>query len=68
MLAAGLVDLVIESTLKAHDVQALIPIIEGAGGVISDWSGGSAVDGGRVVAAGDARLHRQVTALLAGAG
>jgi len=68
MLAAGLVDLVIESTLKAHDVQALIPIIEGAGGVISDWSGGSAVDGGRVVAAGDARLHRQVTALLAGTG
>ena len=68
MLAAGLVDLVIESTLKAHDVQALIPLIEGAGGVISDWAGGSAVDGGRVVAAGDRRLHRAALKLLALAG
>lgn len=68
MLAAGLVDLVIESTLKAHDVQALIPIVEGAGGIISDWSGGSAVNGGRVVAAGDARVHRQAMALLEAAG
>ncbi len=66
MLAAGLVDLVIESTLKAHDVQALIPLIEGAGGLISDWAGGPASDGGRVVAAGDARVHRQAMALLAG--
>lgn len=68
MLAAGLVDLVIESTLKAHDVQALIPIVEGAGGIISDWSGGSAVNGGRVVAAGDARIHREAMALLEAAG
>lgn len=65
MLAAGLVDLVIESTLEAHDVLALIPIIEGAGGVISTWSGGSAVDGGRVIAAGDARVHRQAMAFFA---
>jgi myo-inositol-1(or 4)-monophosphatase len=38
-------------------VQGLIPLIEAAGGVITDWQGGSAAHGGRVVAAGDARVH-----------
>jgi myo-inositol-1(or 4)-monophosphatase len=57
MLAAGHVDLVIESGLKSHDIVALIPIIEGAGGIITSWEGGSAVKGGRVVAAGDKRVH-----------
>jgi myo-inositol-1(or 4)-monophosphatase len=66
MLAAGLVDLVIESTLKPHDVQALIPLVEAAGGVISDWSGKPAVHGGRVIAAGDGRIHEQAIALLCG--
>ena len=66
MLAAGLVDLVIESTLKPHDVQALIPLVEAAGGVISGWSGEPAVHGGRVVAAGDRRVYDQAIALLTG--
>ena len=65
-LAAGHVDVVVESDLKPWDVQALIPIVRGAGGVVSDWSGGSAVDGGRVVAAGSAALHAEVLARLAG--
>ena len=47
MLAAGHIDLVIESGLKPYDIVALIPIIEGAGGIVTSWDGGSAADGGR---------------------
>jgi myo-inositol-1(or 4)-monophosphatase len=64
MLAAGHVDLVIETGLKPHDIMALIPIIEGAGGVVTNWEGQSAVAGGRVVAAGDARVHEAALKLL----
>ena len=65
-LAAGHVDVVVESDLKAWDIQALIPLIRGAGGVVSDWSGGRADEGGRIVAAGSAALHAEVLARLAG--
>ena len=64
MLAAGHVDLVIETGLKPHDIVALIPIIEGAGGVVTSWEGGSAVKGGRVVAAGDRRVHEAALKML----
>jgi myo-inositol-1(or 4)-monophosphatase len=64
MLAAGHVDLVIEAGLKQHDIVALIPIIEGAGGIITNWEGGSAAKGGRVVAAGDKRVHEAGLKLL----
>lgn len=64
MLAAGQVDLVVEAGLKPYDVTALIPIIEGAGGVVTTWDGGDAGDGGRIVAAGDPRLHAVVLELL----
>ena len=50
-LAAGTIDMVTESGLKAHDVAALIPVIEGAGGVVADWRGGPAQLGGQIVAA-----------------
>lgn len=60
MLAAGLVDVVIEAGLQAYDVQALIPIIEGAGGVMTGWNGQDAQNGGAVVACGDPSLHRQI--------
>ncbi|MCU4178149.1 histidinol-phosphatase [Bosea sp. BH3] len=66
MLAAGHVDLVIESGLKPYDIVALIPIIEGAGGVVTSWDGGSAAGGGRVVAAGSKALHEAALSLLAG--
>jgi histidinol phosphatase-like enzyme (inositol monophosphatase family) len=56
MLAHGGVDLVIESGLRVWDVAALIPIVEGAGGVVRNWRGGPAHQGGQVIAAGDARL------------
>jgi len=64
VLAAGHVDLLIETELKPHDVLPLIPIIEGAGGVITTWEGGRPHDGGRVIAAGDKRVHAQAMALL----
>ncbi|MFZ1991541.1 MAG: histidinol-phosphatase [Alphaproteobacteria bacterium] len=56
-IAMGFLDLVVEAGLKPYDIHALIPIIEGAGGVVTAWDGGSANDGGDVVAAGDARTH-----------
>ena len=66
MVAAGHADLVIEAGLQSYDIVALIPIIEGAGGRVTDWDGGSAAKGGRVVASGDPRLHDLVLAKLAG--
>jgi myo-inositol-1(or 4)-monophosphatase len=66
MLAAGQIDLVIETELKPHDVVALIPIITGAGGIITTWENGPAQAGGRVVVAGDARTHAAALELLNG--
>lgn len=57
LLAMGFIDLIVEAALKPWDVQALIPIIEGAGGIITSWTGGDAQHGGRVVASGDPRVH-----------
>lgn len=57
MVAAGHGDAVIESGLQAYDIVALVPIIEGAGGVVTTWTGGSPAEGGQIVASGDARLH-----------
>jgi myo-inositol-1(or 4)-monophosphatase len=63
-LAAGFVDLVIETNLKPHDVVALTPIIEGAGGVITTWDGEDAAKGGRILAAGDRRVYEEARQLL----
>lgn len=64
MLAHGLIDLVIETALQPYDIQALIPIIQAAGGTITNWRGGPADQGGQVIAAGDARLHAAALELL----
>jgi histidinol phosphatase-like enzyme (inositol monophosphatase family) len=64
MLAMGGIDLVIESGLQIYDVQALIPVVEGAGGVITDWRGGACCGGGQVVASAHPDLHAQVLATL----
>lgn len=64
MLASGFVDVIIEASLQPYDVQALIPIIEGAGGVITAWDGSTAQNGGTVVACGDPALHAQLVKLL----
>lgn len=66
LLAAGFVDIVVEAGLKPYDVIPLIPIIEGAGGQITTWDGRPALEGGRVVATGDRRVHAEALALLAG--
>jgi len=66
LLAAGFVDLIVEAGLKPYDVRALIPIIENAGGIITTWEGEPALNGGRIIAAGDARLHRQALRILSG--
>ena len=57
-LAMGLVDVVIENGLQPYDIQALIPIVEAAGGRVTDWSGGPCADGGQVIACGDPTLHK----------
>lgn len=56
MVAQGRMDIIIEAQLKPCDVRALMPVIEGAGGKLTNWHGGSAVNGGQVVAVGDASL------------
>lgn len=56
-LASGCVDLVIDTDLKPHDIVALVPIVQGAGGVITTWEGENAAQGGRIIAAGDPNLH-----------
>lgn len=63
-LAYGQVDLIIESSLQPYDIQAIIPIVEGAGGIVSDGFGNSAKDGGFVVAAATKELHQQALALI----
>ena len=64
MVAAGYADLVVEPDLKPYDVVALIPIIEQAGGVITNWDGGPAEAGGHVVGAGTPELHAAALELL----
>ncbi|MCV3735942.1 histidinol-phosphatase [Rhizobium sp. TRM96647] len=64
LLAAGHVDLVIETSLKAYDVGGLIPVIEQAGGIITDWDGGRAEMGGRVIAAGSRAVYDEAMAIL----
>jgi len=65
LLAAGLIDIVVETGLKPFDIIALIPIIERAGGRITTWDGEPAIRGGRIVATGDPRLHEEALSLLA---
>lgn len=57
LLAAGHIDIIVETGLKPYDVVALIPIIERAGGIITTWDGDRPEGGGRILACGDARLH-----------
>jgi histidinol phosphatase-like enzyme (inositol monophosphatase family) len=63
-LAAGNIDLIVEPGLKVYDIAALIPIIERAGGCVTTWDGGSANQGGDIIATGDPALHEQVIKLM----
>lgn len=64
LLAAGHIDLIVEAGLKPYDVTALVPIVERAGGIITTWDGAPASRGGRIVAAGDAKLHAEAMRVL----
>jgi len=64
LLALGQVDLVIEAGLSAYDIQAPIAVIQAAGGIVTDWQGGPAHDGGRVIAAANAQIHAEAIAIL----
>jgi myo-inositol-1(or 4)-monophosphatase len=66
MLAAGNIDLIIETEIKPHDIVPLIPIIAGAGGIVTTWDNGPPQAGGRIVAAGDARVHKAALEMLKG--
>ncbi|HEX3952999.1 MAG TPA: histidinol-phosphatase [Stellaceae bacterium] len=67
LLALGHIDIVIEASLKPYDFSAMLPIVEGAGGVASDWRGEplSIASDGRVLVAGDRLAHEQGLRLLA---
>jgi inositol-phosphate phosphatase / L-galactose 1-phosphate phosphatase / histidinol-phosphatase len=69
LLASGHVDIVVEAGLKLHDFAALVPVVEGAGGTMCDWSGEplTADSDGRVIALGDpARLEDVLEGLACG--
>ena len=67
LLAAGQVDLVIEAGLNAYDIQAPIAVVQAAGGIVTDWSGGPAHDGGRALAAANSEIHAAALAILSDA-
>jgi inositol-phosphate phosphatase / L-galactose 1-phosphate phosphatase / histidinol-phosphatase len=70
LLALGFADLVVEAGLDEHDFMALVPVVEGAGGLMTDWQGRPLGRGstGRVLAAGDPRVHAEALDRLAAAG
>jgi histidinol phosphatase-like enzyme (inositol monophosphatase family) len=66
MLAAGHLDLVVESQLRPYDIVPLIPILERAGCIVTDWRGRAPLEGGDVVAAATRELHAAALAVLGG--
>ena len=66
LVALGQIDAVVEQGLKEFDIQALIPIVEEAGGIVTDWQGGEAHKGGTAIACGDRAVHAQLLDMLNG--
>jgi inositol-phosphate phosphatase/L-galactose 1-phosphate phosphatase/histidinol-phosphatase len=68
LLASGHVDLVVEASLKLYDFAALVPVVKGAGGLITDWRGRELdmQSDGSVLAAGDPAVHKAASAILLG--
>jgi histidinol phosphatase-like enzyme (inositol monophosphatase family) len=66
LVAAGQIDLVVEAGLAPYDVQGPIAVIEAAGGIVTDWRGGPAHQGGRILAAANAGVHAEALAVLSG--
>jgi inositol-phosphate phosphatase / L-galactose 1-phosphate phosphatase / histidinol-phosphatase len=70
LLASGFSDLVVEAGLKPYDFCALVPVIAGAGGVVTDWHGNqiTMASNGRILAVGDPEILTKALTLLADAG
>ncbi len=66
LAAAGSLDIVAESGLQPHDYHALVPLVRAAGGMVSNWSGGSDLSAGQIVASANEALHEEACRLLAG--
>lgn len=66
LIAAGQIDLVVEAGLKAYDVMAPIAVIEAAGGIVTDWEGNPAHEGGRILAAANKEVHGAALSVLRG--
>jgi histidinol phosphatase-like enzyme (inositol monophosphatase family) len=64
LLAAGQIDLVVEAGLQSYDILGPLAVIEAAGGIVTDWRGGPALDGGRVIAASCPQVHAAALAVL----
>lgn len=64
LLALGQIDLVIEAGLQAYDIAGPLAVVEAAGGIVTDWQGGPAHEGGQVIAAATSDLHKQALVLL----
>ena len=64
MVAMGQMDLGVEAGLKPYDIQALMPIVIGAGGRVTTWEGGNASMGGRIITAGCEEIHRLASRVL----
>ncbi|MGQ5524007.1 inositol monophosphatase family protein [Chitinimonas sp. PSY-7] len=66
LLAQGGYDLVVESGLKLHDFAALVPVVQGAGGLMTDWQGEplTQASAGQVLVAANASLHAAAKAVL----
>lgn len=64
LLASGMLDVVIDADLEPYDVSPLIPIVEGAGGIIRTWSSASAINGGNIVAAATRTLFEEAVSQL----
>ena len=68
LVAQGTIDLMVDGSLMPYDILPLVPIIEGAGGVVTDLSGRTPLDGGTVIAAANAELHAAALEMMAGHG
>ena len=66
LLASGYIDVVMEADMKAYDLMALVPVVEGAGGIITDWDGKSIRlgSGKQVLAASNQKLHEECLKLI----
>lgn len=67
LLAAGQIDLVVEAGLNSYDILGPLAVVEAAGGIVTNWKGGDAKEGGRIIAAANPQIHAAALEYLANA-